>query len=194
MKYLLISILFFVFSGTQAQLKLDSTRSFEQNFYDKYHPWMRFGSFIPQNIDECMIVLKSEPQYSRMLVYNEEEIYELLFDKGRYTLHQSWDLKAHSVLAQYFYNRGVYSVAKMEATILYCYYKLEMDCGSNFDEVIAQTAKKYKKSEKLTYKLLTKELKSELRLHRKIKRKSKKEYRKAIKMAKKGDEFDLFYD
>lgn len=194
MKYLLITVICLLTINSLAQLKLDTNRSFEQNFHDLYNPWMRYGTFIPSNMDECVIVLKSLPNYSHLLIYNKEEMYNMLFEEKRFSVHRTWDLEIHSVLSQYFYRRGIYSVDKMEALILYSYYLAETDCSFNFDEIIAQIAKYYKKSEGLAYKLLIEECKHEYKFHKKIQRKSKREYKKSIKMANKGDEFDLFFD
>ena len=188
---LLLAILSF---GYNAQITMDSTKSFEQNFHELYHPWMRFGTFIPTNMDECMIVLKSEPKYDRLLRYDEEEFYEHLFEKRTFGVYQSWDLKCHSALAQYFYKNKIYSVENIEATILLCFYELEQNCNYDFDRVISNIAETYRDTEKLELDLLLKEYRSEKKLHKKIKKKAKKEYKKAIKIAKKGEEFDLFYD
>lgn len=193
MRVVVIIIICLVSCRLSAQVQLDTTKTFQENYDELYHPWMRFGTFIPQNMDECMLILESDIRYEEVLTYKEDEIYMKLFGDSPLAIRQNWDLKCHSALAEYFYSRGIYSFDKMNGTILLCYYKLSKTGDYDFEQTIRVVAKAYEYSEKLTYKLLKSEFKGEKRLHKKIVQKSKKEHKKVMKMQKKGAEFDDFF-
>ncbi|MFT5305805.1 MAG: hypothetical protein ACI9N1_001709 [Flavobacteriales bacterium] len=180
----LSTLLFLLFSMSfQAQMKLDSTMTPEENFEFNCSSMLQYGTYIPSNLEECMIVLMhyGDKKLCEFQALTEEEAEKIGFDEYEIRMRTNWDLKASSVLAQYFYQKGIYSHETMTSIILVTFHRYLNKHKFEDIAVIQLMKKKYRKVEKDAYGSLIEAGKSRYRKHKKTKRRAKKERRKALK-------------
>ena len=195
-KFLLIISLLMLVNICNSQIKLDTSMTQQENYMLKSNAFLQYGFVIPQNLDECVLILmhKDSAQLCYFMTKTEEEAEQLGFDEYNNRLRNTWDLDNGSVIAQYFYNKKVYNTEVMKSIVLVALHRYLSTNDTNFDEIITKYKKVYKKDNAASKKRIYKQSKSRYSHHKKITKRINKERKKALKQETKEPEFDEFFD
>ena len=195
-KFLLIISLLMLVNICNSQIKLDTSMTQQENYMLKSNAFLQYGFVIPQNLDECVLILmhKDSAQLCYFMTKTEEEAEQLGFDEYNNRLRNTWDLDNGSVIAQYFYNKKVYNTEVMKSIVLVALHRYLSTNDTNFDEIITKYKKVYKKDNAASKKRIYKQSKSRYNHHKKITKRINKERKKALKQETKEPEFDEFFD
>jgi len=179
--HLLVIIVTLLYSNVNAQLKIDTTLTPEQNYELNCDAFLRYGTYVPQNMDECIIILLHEPKaiLDTFKLRNEIDAEKVGFNYENTRIRKSWYLGIHSNLSDYFYKKGVYHPKTMESVILVAFHRYLNGKGYDVNGLCLHFKEVNKLIEKQYYKELKHNYKEEAR-NRKHNNKLRKSEKKIL--------------
>ncbi len=168
---------------------IDSTLQPEENYVLNCHPFLGYGTYVPSNLDQCIVVLqhKSIGELEEFAKLTEKEAEEIGFDEYEHRIRHSWDLEIGSVLARFFHDHEVYDPYTMESIILVALHRYLNQKEYIEEELIEAFRDKYKKQEK-SYLKGDKERRSFEKKLRKHTNRLKRKESKVIKKRESGED------
>jgi hypothetical protein len=167
-----------------SQVRLDSSKTVEQNYQRYFHPAYIYGSIIPSNLEEAIVILMHDS--ARNLQKSE-----LCLFKGdcQFDLIRKWGLDKESLITIYFNKVGVYGSETMERIIVELFFTYLTSGKYNEKLTIESNYLKYKKKEKLAKKNYKN--KTKLLLKGRVKRVKKQ--KKKLKSNKRKENMHPFF-
>jgi len=161
--HLLVIIVTLLYSNVNAQLKIDTTLTPEQNYELNCDAFLRYGTYVPQNMDECIIVLLHESRaiLDTFKLRTEIDAEKVGFNYENKRLRKSWYLGIHSNLSVYFYKKDVYHPETMESIILVAFHRYLNGKEYNVNDLCTHYKEVNNSLEKQRYKELKNNYKEE---------------------------------
>lgn len=162
---ILVLLAVLLFSNASGQLKIDTTLTPEQNYELNCDAFLRYGTYIPQNLDECLIVLLHEPKalLDTFKLRTEIDAEKVGFNFENTRLRKSWYLDIHSNLSDYFNKNDIYHPNTMESIILVAFHRYLNNKAYHLNDLCLEYKGLYITQEKEYYKKLKNNYKEESR-------------------------------